>query len=97
MSEKGIAAFVLKYRLAKDSNSIYTIDKEELADVQRAIRLVRNRAKEWTVDTARIGVMGFSAGGELAALAAMNNHRNLLETNFPDAVTTSICKINVSL
>jgi len=71
LSEKGIAAFVLKYRLAKDSNSIYTIDKEELADVQRAIRLVRNRAKEWTVDTARIGVMGFSAGGELAALAAM--------------------------
>src|SRR4030095_9999957 len=71
LSGKGIAAFVLNYRLAKDSNSTYTIDKEELADVQRAIRLVRNRAKEWTVDTARIGVMGFSAGGELAALAAM--------------------------
>jgi len=71
LSKKGIAAFILKYRLAKDSNSTYTIDKEELADVQRAIRFVRNRAKEWNVDTARIGVMGFSAGGELAALAAM--------------------------
>jgi acetyl esterase/lipase len=71
LSAKGIAAFILKYRLARDSNSTYAIDKEELADVQRAIRFVRNRAKEWSVDTARIGVMGFSAGGELAALAAM--------------------------
>src|SRR5215470_7588057 len=71
LSEKGIAAFILKYRLAKDTNSTYTIDKDELADVQRAIRFVRNHAKEWNVDTARIGVMGFSAGGELAALAAM--------------------------
>ena len=72
LTEKGIAVFVLKYRLAKDSNSTYTIDKDELADMQRAIRLVRSRAKEWGVDTARIGVMGFSAGGELAGLAAMH-------------------------
>jgi acetyl esterase/lipase len=71
VKEKGIAAFVLKYRLAKDSNSTYTIDKDELADIQRAIRLIRSKAKTWGIDTARIGVMGFSAGGEVAALAAM--------------------------
>jgi acetyl esterase/lipase len=71
LSDRGIAAFVLKYRLARDTLSTYTIDKDELADIQRAIRLVRSRAKEWGVDTARIGVMGFSAGGEVAALAAM--------------------------
>lgn len=71
LSERGIAAFVLKYRLARDSNSTYSIDKDELADIQRAIRFVRNRAKEWNIDTARIGVMGFSAGGEVAALSAM--------------------------
>jgi acetyl esterase/lipase len=71
LSDRGIASFVLKYRLARDSNSTYTIDKDELADMQRAIRLVRSRAKEWSVDTAKIGVMGFSAGGEVAALAAM--------------------------
>jgi len=70
-SDRGIAAFVLKYRLARDSNSTYTIDRDELADMQRAIRLVRSRAKEWGIDTSRIGVMGFSAGGELAALSAM--------------------------
>jgi acetyl esterase/lipase len=71
LSERGITAFVLKYRLAKDTLSTYTIDKDELADIQRAIRLVRSRAKEWNIDTARIGVMGFSAGGEVAALSAM--------------------------
>jgi formylglycine-generating enzyme required for sulfatase activity/acetyl esterase/lipase len=67
----GIAAFVLKYRLARETGSTYTIDGEELADMQRAIRMVRSRAGEWGIDTSRIGVMGFSAGGELAALSAM--------------------------
>ena len=71
LKEKGIAAFVLKYRLAKDSNSTYTIDKDELADMKRAIRLVKSRAKEWDIDTSKLGVMGFSAGGEVAALSAM--------------------------
>lgn len=71
LSEKGIAAFVLKYRLARDTNSTYRVDVESLADIQRAIRIVRSRAKEWNVDTSKIGVMGFSAGGEVAALAAM--------------------------
>lgn len=70
-SERDITAFVLKYRLAHDTLSTYTIDKDELADIQRAIRLVRSRAKEGCIDTARIGVMGFSAGGEVAALSAM--------------------------
>ncbi|MEJ7830593.1 MAG: alpha/beta hydrolase, partial [Segetibacter sp.] len=69
--DKGFAAFILKYRLSRDTNSTYTIEKEELADIQRAIRLVRNRAKEWNIDPAKIGVMGFSAGGEVAALSAM--------------------------
>lgn len=68
---KGIAAFVLKYRLAREPGSTYTVDGDEVADIQRAIRLVRSRAKEWGIDTAHVGVMGFSAGGELAALAAM--------------------------
>ncbi|MDP4261828.1 MAG: alpha/beta hydrolase [Bacteroidota bacterium] len=70
-SERGIAAFVLKYRLAKEDSSTYTVDDNELADMQRAIRLVKSKAKEWGIDTARIGVMGFSAGGEVAALSAM--------------------------
>ena len=71
LSDHGIAAFVLKYRLARETNSTYKIDVEALADTQRAIRLVRSRAAEWNIVPARVGVLGFSAGGELAALAAI--------------------------
>src|SRR5476651_363878 len=71
LADHGITAFLLKYRLAKETNSTYTVDDHALKDMQRAIRLVRSRAKEWGIDTARIGAMGFSAGGELAGLAAM--------------------------
>jgi endo-1,4-beta-xylanase len=71
LSARGVAAFVLKYRLAREANSTYTVDDHALADMWRAIRLVRSRAPEWSVNTSRIGVMGFSAGGELAALAGM--------------------------
>ncbi len=79
--EHGIAAFVLKYRLAKEPNSTYTVDKESLADIQRAIRTVRSRAKEWGIDTAHIGVMGFSAGGELAGLSAMRFDNGNAQSN----------------
>jgi endo-1,4-beta-xylanase len=69
LRDHGIAAFVLKYRLAREEGSTYTVEGNALADVQRAIRLVRSRAAEWRVSADRIGVMGFSAGGELAVLA----------------------------
>jgi acetyl esterase/lipase len=69
LSDRGIAAFVLKYRLAKETNSTYEIKTHALADTQRAIRMVRSRAHEWNINPEHIGIMGFSAGGELAALA----------------------------
>jgi acetyl esterase/lipase len=68
LNEMGIAAFILKSRLAHTQGFHYKVDVESLADAQRAIRMVRSRAREWNVDTAHIGIMGFSAGGELAAL-----------------------------
>jgi len=74
LSGHGVAAFVLKYRLAHEPGSTYTVEGNELDDIQRAIRLVRARAAEWGVDPARVGVMGFSAGGELAVLAATRYH-----------------------
>ena len=69
--QRGIAAFVLKYRLARDraGNSPYTID-DAGSDALRAIRLIRSRAAEWNVQPSRVGVIGFSAGGEVALLAA---------------------------
>ncbi|SPE38509.1 Endo-1,4-beta-xylanase B [Candidatus Sulfopaludibacter sp. SbA3] len=70
LSEHGVAGFVLKYRLAREKGSTYTVEGTSLSDMQRAIRLVRTRAAEWGVNPDRIGVAGFSAGGEVAALAA---------------------------
>ncbi|HEU5079126.1 MAG TPA: alpha/beta hydrolase [Opitutaceae bacterium] len=70
LNAKGYAAFILKYRLARQEGSTYTVEQHALADATRAMRLIRSRAKEWGVDPSRLGVMGFSAGGELAALTA---------------------------
>ena len=71
--DRGIAAFVLKYRLAREKGSTYTIQYHAMADTRRAIRMVRSRAGEWGIKPDRIGIMGFSAGGELAAFAAMKS------------------------
>jgi acetyl esterase/lipase len=70
LAARGIAAFVLQYRLAREEGSTYRVDVEALADGQRALRLVRSRAAEWKIDPARVGVMGFSAGGEVAGLVS---------------------------
>lgn len=71
LRERGVAAFMLKHRLAREEGSTYTIQDHALADTQRALRLIRSRAAEWKIDPARLGAVGFSAGGELVALAAM--------------------------
>ena len=68
-SDHGVAGFVVKYRLAAEPGSTYKVERESLADVQRAIRVVRSRAAEWNVDPQRVGIIGFSAGGNLAAMA----------------------------
>jgi acetyl esterase/lipase len=66
----GVAAFALKYRLGREEGSPYSIEKHAREDGQRAMRLVRSRAKEWNIDPNRIGMMGFSAGGEVVSLVA---------------------------
>ena len=70
LSAHGVAGFVLKYRLAREEGSTYKVAEHALQDAQRALRLVRSRAKAWRLDPARVGVLGFSAGGELAGYAA---------------------------
>lgn len=71
--ERGIAAFILKYRLSKEPGSTYTLEGHAMDDTRRAIRLVRSRAAEWGIRPDRIGILGFSAGGELAAYSAMQS------------------------
>lgn len=66
----GVTGIVLKYRVPKREN----LPKHQLplADAQRALSLVRSRAKEWRIDPERLGILGFSAGGHLAATASTN-------------------------
>ena len=71
LAERGIAAFMLKHRLAREKDSTYTIEGHAVPDAQRAMRLIRSRAAEWGIDPARLGAMGFSAGGELVAQISM--------------------------
>jgi acetyl esterase/lipase len=65
LSDLGVAVFVLKYRLGRDTLSPYKIDVHAREDGSRAMRLVRSRAAEFGIDTNKIGMMGFSAGGEV--------------------------------
>jgi acetyl esterase/lipase len=73
LADHGIAAFVLKYRLASEEGSPYTVDEHAVGDMHRAIRLVRSRAGEWNINPAAVGVMGFSAGGEVCSISSMNH------------------------
>jgi len=63
----GVAAFVLKYRLAREENSPYKLPEAATEDGLRAMRLIRSRASEFGINPHRLGVIGFSAGGEVAA------------------------------
>jgi acetyl esterase/lipase len=76
LNRYGITAFVLKYRLAREPGSTYTIEGTAAGDARRAVRWVRAHAAEYGVDPHRIGVMGFSAGGELVSLIADNPDPN---------------------
>jgi acetyl esterase/lipase len=65
LNRHGIAAFVLRYRLGPRYRH-----PAPMQDAQRAMRIVRSRAKEWNLDPKRIGIWGFSAGGHLASTIA---------------------------
>jgi acetyl esterase/lipase len=90
LADHGVAAFVLKYRLARAPHSPYTVQVHALMDIQRAIRTVRSHSADWGVDPHRVGVMGFSAGGELAILAATQFDHPVVGSN--DAVDQLDCR-----
>jgi acetyl esterase/lipase len=77
-NETGVAAFVLKYRLPSD---LSMKDKSigPLQDAQQAIKTVREKAAEWNIDPDRIGIMGYSAGGHLAASAGTHINKNYID------------------
>jgi len=78
LAEKGISAFVLKYRLPSDE---IMVDKKigALQDAQQAIKIVRENANKFGIDKNKIGIMGFSAGGHLASTAATHFEKSYIE------------------
>lgn len=72
LNRMGLTAFVLKYRLANEAGSTYSVAGDAADDARRAIRWVRAHAADYGIDPHRVGAMGFSAGGELVSLIADN-------------------------
>jgi acetyl esterase/lipase len=73
LNQLGVAAFVLKYRLARERDSQYQLATHVRDDAYRAMRLVRSRADQWQIDPSRVGMLGFSAGGEVVAMVAYSS------------------------
>ena len=76
----GVAAFVLKYRLPDDR---IMEDKSigPLQDALQALKMVRQNAGKWSIDTSKIGIMGFSAGGHLASSAGTHFDARIIENS----------------
>lgn len=96
--ERGIAAFVLKHRLGGDESNPketpqpYKWDVHGVADGRRAVQLVRSRAAEWGVNPNAIGMMGFSAGGEIVAQLMMKPEEG--KADAADALERVSSKLN---
>jgi hypothetical protein len=90
LNEIGVTAVILKYRLAQTPGYKYSVEKEALEDTQRAIRMVRAHAKEWRITPSRVGILGFSAGGALAAYADIRFDRG--QATSPDPIDRQSCR-----
>ena len=95
LNTKGINAFVLKYRTTSESEDLQIPYKAPLQDAQRAIQIIRKRASEWNINPDKIGIMGFSAGGHLAATASVHYDENWV--NLADALSSVSCKPDFSV
>jgi acetyl esterase/lipase len=89
LNDRGIAAFVLKYRVA-GKHIPAPIHPAPLYDAQRAIRLVRSGASQYGIDPNKIGIWGFSAGGHLASSAA--THFDAGKKDAEDAIDRVSCR-----
>jgi acetyl esterase/lipase len=91
----GVTGIVLKYRTPTGPHGDPGKWQGPVMDAQRAISLVRSHSKEWNLDPERIGVLGFSAGGNLAAHAAVENGNRLYEAI--DDIDKTSCAPNFSM
>lgn len=90
-NDLGVAAFICKYRLPRETNSPYSLDIHPRQDGQRAMRVVRSHAAEWGIDPKRIGIEGFSAGGEMTSYLAFSPYAG--DPNAADPVDRLDCSV----
>ena len=94
LNSHGIAAFVLKYRLPGSKSNIVP-HQSPLMDAQRAMRMVRAHAAQWNIDPAKIGIMGFSAGGHLAS--TLSTHYDGGDLSSADPIEQQSCRPDFSI
>ncbi len=68
LNELGISVFVLRYRTNEETPKTEEAWRRPLQDAERSLRLIRKNADQWKVDVNKVGVLGFSAGGQVAAI-----------------------------
>ncbi len=95
LNELGFAAVVLKYRVPTRHHGPDGMWRGPVMDAQRALSLTREHSKEWGLDKNRIGVLGFSAGGQTAALATVKQGQRMYEAK--DARDKQSCAADFAL
>lgn len=89
LNEMGVTAVLLKYRIPRRSGE-HPAHYLPLMDAQRGMGLLRSRAKDWQLDPQKIGVIGFSAGGHLAAM--LSNHHDKRSYEVIDELDRAACR-----
>ena len=90
LNDLGYAAIVLKYRVPTSAHGVPGNWQGPVMDAQRALSITRTHAEQWNLKANNIGILGFSAGGQTAALAAVKKGQRLYEpTDQTDAVSCS--------
>jgi acetyl esterase/lipase len=95
LNSLGVTGIVLKYRVPTGAHGEPGRWQGPVMDAQRAISLVRSHAADWSIDPERIGILGFSAGGNLAAHTAVENGHRLYEAT--DKIDEATCAANFAI
>jgi len=92
LNSRGVAAFVLKYRVPSRDKNVRWLPSVQ--DAQRALSLVRSHASEWNLNSERLGILGFSAGGKTAAMVSTLTERQYTTV---DDVDKESCRPNAAV
>ncbi len=95
LNELGVTCFVLRYRTNEATPKNEPAWKRPLQDSQRALRLIRSRATEWNIDPAKVGLLAFSAGGQVGSILHTRNGKS--DYSPVDAVDQLSCNPSFSL